>query len=87
MERRQTAERREVHLFVGDERREGPHDRRSSGKKHVDREREQAKIERIRAFKEKDKAASQETPRFSKKRLIYLGVALLIILVALFLIN
>jgi hypothetical protein len=89
MERRQTAERRQVHLFVAEDRREGPHDRRKAHLKLVDLEQERAKIERIRAFKAKDKNKTESTksPLFSTNRLIYLGVVLVIVLAALLLIT
>ena len=87
MERRQTAQRRQVHLFVADERRVGPHDRRKANLRLVDLERERAKIERIRAFKEKDQAEPTGTSLFSKNRLVYLGLVLAVVLVALFLIT
>jgi hypothetical protein len=88
MERRQTAERRQVHLFVAEDRRRGPHDRRKANLRLVDLEKERAKIERIRALKEKDKTKHESTnrPLFPTNRLIYLGLVLVIVLAVLFLI-
>lgn len=82
MERRQTEQRREIHVFVSDERREGPYDRRGAGTRRLQRARERQKIERIRAFKEKGKASLPAPPLITKKRLVYLGLALLVIVVA-----
>lgn len=87
MERRRTADRRETHLYVAEDRREGPHDRRGAGVRYQEREQERAKIERIRAYREKDKAASHSAPLFSKKRLVYLGITLLVVIVALLLVQ
>jgi hypothetical protein len=87
MEKRKRADRREAHLFVADERRKGPHERRGADSRLLERERERQKIERIRAFKEKDKTVSHSAPLFTKKRLLYLGLALLVVMVALLLIN
>lgn len=87
MERRQTAERRQVHLFVAEDRRKGPYDRRKANLRLVDLEKERAKIERIRAFREKDKNKHEpaKAPLLSTKRLIYVGLVLVIVLAALFL--
>ncbi len=89
MERRQTAERRQVHLFVAEDRRKGPYDRRRANLRLVDLEKERAKIERIRAYREKDKDKPESTkaPLFSTNRLIYLGLVLVIVLAVLFLIT
>ncbi len=87
MERRATADRRLVHVFVSDERRNGPYERRGADIRHLERERERKKIERIRAFKEKGQPSPPATPVITKKRLIYVGLALLIIVVASFLLN
>lgn len=87
MERRKTAERRESHLFVAAERREGPYDRRGAENRFLEREREREKVERIRAFKERDQSASGATPLFTKKRLVYLGLILIVVVAVLFLIN
>jgi hypothetical protein len=87
MERRKIAKRREVHLFVADERRKGPFDRRGAETRFLEREREREKIERIRAFKQKDQNPSKDTPLFTKKRLVYLGLILIIVLGVLFLID
>ena len=87
MERRVTGDRRQAHVFVADDRRSGPFDRRNASSRLQAREAERAKIERIRAFKHKDQTAPEKAPLFTKQRLIFLGVALLIIVTALFFMN
>ncbi len=82
MERRKAEARRQVHVFVSDDRRDGPYERRDDEARRGERERERKKIERIRAFKEKDKAPPPATPMISQKRLIYTGIALLVVVVA-----
>ena len=52
MERRKTEDRRQFHVFVADDQREGPYERRDDDARRWEREQEKAKIERIRAFKE-----------------------------------
>ena len=86
MERRKTEDRRQVHAFVADDRREGPYERRDDDARRWEREQERAKIERIRAFKEKDKSSPSASPMITTKRLVYIGLALLVIAVAVFLI-
>ena len=86
MERRQTAERRQEHIFVSDDRRSGPFDRRQKSHRRRDIEEEREKIERIRAFKARDRAASSESPPlFTKKRLVWMGLAILGLVVVLYL--
>jgi len=83
MERRETIDRRGVHMFVADERREGPYDRRGAEDKRLEREREKEKIERIRAFKERDNVPPPAQPLMTKQRLVILaaaGVAIAIVL-------
>ena len=87
MERRKTEDRRQVHVFVSDDRRDGPYERRDDEARRRERERERKKIERIRAFKEKDKAPGPAAPMITKKRLIYLGLVLLVFIVAVWLIK
>ncbi len=87
MERRKTDKRRKVHMFVSDDRRDGPYERRDDETRRREREREREKIERIRSFKEKDNVPSPATPMITKKRLIYVGMVVLVLLVALFLIQ
>jgi hypothetical protein len=84
MERRTTETRRQDHVFVADERRQGPHDRRGDEARRRERERERKKIESIRAFKEKDKSPSPSAPMITNKRLMYLGVILLVLVVGVF---
>ncbi|MBC2711960.1 MAG: hypothetical protein HGJ94_13515 [Desulfosarcina sp.] len=87
MERRETEDRRQVHMFVAQERRDGPYERRGDATRRRERKQEREKIERIRAFKEKKKASLPVTPVMTKKRWVYLGLALLVIVVAVFLIK
>jgi hypothetical protein len=87
MERRAAEIRRQDHLFVADERREGPHDRRGDEARRRERMREQEKIEKIRAFKARDKPSPSDTLMINKKRLVFLGLALLVIVVALILLQ
>lgn len=87
MERRVSGDRRQDHVFVANDRRSGPYDRRNASSRLQAREAERAKIERIRAFKQKEQTAPKKAPLLTKQRLVYLGVALLIIVIALFLMN
>ena len=82
MERRKAEARRQVHMFVSDDRRDGPYERRDDEARRWERERERKKIERIRAFKEKDNVPLSATPMITKKRLVYIGLALLVVVVA-----
>jgi hypothetical protein len=80
MERRKTAERRQEHIFVSEDRRSGPFDRRHKSHRRRDIEEEREKIERIRAFKARDRTASSASPPlFTKKRLAWMGLAILIL--------
>jgi len=87
MEKRKMVDRRQAHLFVSDDRRTGPYDRRSPalGREEIEAERE--KIERIRAFKTKDRTAPADQPLFTPKRLVFLGLALLMLVAVLFFLN
>ena len=87
MERRKTEDRRQVHVFVSDDRRDGPYERRDDEARRRERERERKKIERIRAFKKKDNVPPPATPIITQKRLIYLVLVLLVFVVAVFLIK
>ena len=82
MERRKTDKRRQVHMFVSDDRRDGPYERRDDEARRREREREKEKIDRIRAFKEKGNVPPSATPMITKKRLAYIGLALLVVAVA-----
>lgn len=86
MERRKTEDRRHVHAFVADDRRDGPYERRDKDARRWEREQERAKIERIRAFKGKDKTSPSASPMVATKRWVYIGLALLVIAVAVFMI-
>ncbi len=87
MERRKTENRRQVHLYVADDRRAGPFDRRGDDIRRRERIKEREKIERIRAFKDKDKSSPTGTPMMTRKRLVFAGLALLVIVVALMLLR
>jgi len=87
MERRKAEERRQAHVFVADDRREGPHERRADEARRRERERERKKIERIRAFKQQDNVPSPAAAMLTKKRLIYLACVFLILVVAVLLIK
>lgn len=87
MERRQTAERRKIHMFVSEERRTGPHERRGADARRRESAREREKIARIRAFKEKDKVSVPARPLITRKRLLFVGLGLLIIIGILFIRN
>jgi hypothetical protein len=87
MERRKAEARRQVHVFVSDDRRDGPYERRDDEARRGERERERKKIEKIRAFKEKDKAPPPAAPMITKMRLIYIGLALLVVVVTVMLLQ
>ncbi|MCB2148818.1 MAG: hypothetical protein KQI81_20225 [Deltaproteobacteria bacterium] len=87
MERRKTEDRRQVHVFVADDRRDGPYERRNDDARRWEREQERAKIARIRAFKEKNKASPSTSPMIPKKQLVYIGLALLVIAVVIILLQ
>jgi len=87
MERRKTQDRRQVHVFVSDDRREGPYERRDDDARRRERELERKKIERIRAFKEKDNVPPAVEPMITQKRLVYIGLALLVVAAAVFLLT
>lgn len=87
MERRKNEERRQVHVFVSNERRVGPYDRRGTESRRIERERERKKIESLRAYREKSNVPLAAAPMITRNRLLYLALALLVILVTLFLIR
>jgi hypothetical protein len=87
MERRKAEDRRQVHVFVSNDRRDGPYERRDGEARRRERERERKKIESIRAFREKDNAPAPAIPMITKKRLMVGGVVVMVLLVALFLIK
>jgi hypothetical protein len=82
MERRKTENRRQVHLYVADDRRSGPFDRRGDDVRRRERMQEREKIERIRAFKDRDRSSPSDTPTMTKKRLVVAGLVLLVIVAA-----
>ena len=77
MERRKAKDRRQVHMFVSKDRRDGPFDRRDDETRRREVEREREKIERIRAYKQKNKAPLPARPMITKKRMIVVGIVLL----------
>ena len=81
MERRQGADRRQMHMFVSQDRRSGPFDRRGAAGRQHERMQERQAIERIRAYKEKDRADRKTAPLLTRKQVVYLSLTLLIILV------
>jgi hypothetical protein len=84
MERRKTADRRQEHSFGSEDRRSGPFDRRQDSHLRRDILEEREKIERIRAFKARDRSASSESsPLFTKKRLVWMGLAILVLVLVL----
>jgi len=86
MEKRKAADRRQDHIFVSADRRSGPFDRRDKNHRRREIEEEREKIERIREFKARDRAASSASPPlFTKKRLVWLGLAILGLVVVLYL--
>jgi hypothetical protein len=85
MERRKISDRRKVHMFVFEEQRTGPHDRRGAESRRLERAREMEKVKRIQAFKEQDRAsATPSAPVITKKQLVYIGLALLLLAIVLF---
>ena len=87
MQRRKAEARRQVHMFVSDDRRDGPYERRDDEARRRERERERKKIERIRAFKEKDKVPLSAAPMITGKRLMVVGIVLLVLAAATLLIK
>ncbi|MEE4112013.1 MAG: hypothetical protein V2I40_04310 [Desulfobacteraceae bacterium] len=87
MERRKAEARRQVHVFVSDDRRDGPYERRGDETRRRERERERKKIERIRSFKEKDKAHAPVAPMMTGKGLTVVGIVLLVLVATWFLIQ
>lgn len=86
MERRKIPDRRKVHMFFSDERRAGPFDRRNADAKRRERAEEMQKIKEIRKFKEKAAipATPAATPKLNQKQLIAVGLALVLLAIALF---
>lgn len=88
VERRQLADRRKVHIFVSDERRKGPFDRRGAESRRLSQVREREKIEKFQSFKKQQEAsAPTASPMLTKKQLFIVGLALLLLVVVLFGIN
>lgn len=82
MERRVTADRRQAHLFVANDRRTGPFDRRETDSRRREWATQQAKIARIRTYKQKSRPSSPDQPLFTTKRLVMIGAAGLILILA-----
>lgn len=87
MEKRKAEQRRQIHMFVADDRRNGPYERRDDDARRRERAHQLEKIERIRSFKDEDQTSPPVTPMITTKRVVYFGMALLAILVAVFLIK
>ena len=87
MEKRQSVDRRQEHLFVSDDRRSGPYDRRRPPSRREEIEAEKEKIARIQAFKAMKTTADTSQPLFTPKRLALLGLALVLLLAMLFFLN
>lgn len=86
MERRKIPDRRKVHLFISEERRTGPFDRRNADVRRRERAEELKKIQDIRRFRERDPVsptpAGADYP--GRKKLVAVGVALLLLAIAFF---
>lgn len=82
MERRKEPDRRQTHMFVSNERRTGPFDRRGADMRRLEREEEIRKIEKLRAYRQKDSTPPPAAPLLTRKRLVYIGIALVLILFA-----
>jgi hypothetical protein len=81
MERRKIPDRRKIHVFVANDRRKGPFDRRGASARSWERAREKEKIKRIRSFKEKAKMEPSFMPWMDKKRMVLLALAALLIVI------
>ena len=68
-------------MFVSNERRTGPFDRRGAAMRHREREMEIRKIKQLRRYKEKDRATPSAEPLLTRKRLTLLGLALVLIVI------
>jgi hypothetical protein len=86
MERRKISDRRKVHMFFSHERRSGPFDRRNADARRRERAEEMQKIKEIRKFKEKEtlSAPPAATYNLKRKQLIAVGLALVLLAIALF---
>lgn len=74
-------------MFVSDERRTGPFDRRGADTRRLEREREIRKIEEIRSYKAKNSAPPPAEPLLNRKRLTFLGLALVLIVIAVLMVS
>jgi hypothetical protein len=68
-------------MFVSNERRTGPFDRRGADMRHRERQMELRKIKQLRRYKERDRATPSAEPLLNKKRLTLLGLALVLIVI------
>jgi hypothetical protein len=89
MERRKIPDRRQQHTFFSDDRRSGPFDRRNADARLWERAQEMEKIKQIREYKERDVASStpSATSMFTPRRLVAIGVAVLLLVILLFVFN
>lgn len=87
MERRKIPDRRKLHVFVAKDRRKGPHDRRGAAARSRERTREMEQIQKIRAFKDKATMQPSFMPWMDKKRMVFLALAALLIVIALLSLN
>ena len=86
MERRKTPDRRKVHMYISKERRTGPFDRRNADVRRRERAEELKKIQSLRQFKNSETSPSSPVAIDSpgRKKLVAVGVALLLLAIALF---
>ena len=68
-------------MFVSDERRVGPYDRRGAANRRRERAQEIKKIHQINTFKNKKRESSSAEPLLTRKRLTFLGLALVLIVI------
>lgn len=87
MERRKSPDRRREHVFVSQDRRQGPYDRRGVEARLRTGRREREKIERIRAFKKKEPAVSPAPGLLTGRRLVTAALIVLILVAAILLLR
>ena len=84
MERRRIADRRKMHLFVAEERRTGPHDRRGAHKKRQAWQREREKVEKIKDYRTTPRRTAHSAPRrITNLQFFIVGLALILLVVLL----
>ena len=82
MERRKSPDRRKMHVFFSDERRLGPFDRRDAAERLEQRKREMEKIEKIKAYRQRDAAANTPSPTQGTGRFKWAVVLGLVVVLA-----